>query len=91
MLNAVTAANAPAGAQLALHAQLLHALDSGGVNIRELNDQFELGARLPLAQIAITVADINAIVVNPNLISINNLVRPFLVSASQLAWLARQP
>lgn len=90
-LDEVTAANAAAGAQLALHARLLHALDSSGVNTRELNDQFELGARLLLARIAITTVDVNTIVVNPNLVSINNLVRPFLVSASQLAWLARQP
>lgn len=90
-LDQVTAASAAAGAQLSLQARLLHALDGNGVSTRELGDQFELGARLLLAQIAITTTDINAIVVNPQLISINNLVRPFLVSASQLAWLSRQP
>lgn len=90
-LDDVTAANAVAGAQLALHARLLYALEGSGVNTRELNDQFELGARLLLARVAITTTDVNAIVVNPNLISINNLVRPFLASASQFAWLARQP
>jgi len=90
-LNTITAADAEAGAQLALHARLLHALDDHGVAANELNDQFELGARLLLARISITVTDINAVIVNPELISINNLVRPFLVSASQLAWLARQP
>ncbi len=90
-LNAVTGADADAGAQLALHARLLHALDDTGVAAKELNDQFELGARLLLARISITVTDINAVIVNPELISINNLVRPFLVSASQLAWLARRP
>lgn len=79
-----------AAAQLALHARLLYALDGSGVNTHDLNEQFELGARLLLARIAITTSDINTLVVNPNLISINNLVRPFLVSASQLAWLARQ-
>lgn len=90
-VDAVDPATDPAAAaQLALHARLLYALDAGGVNTQELNDQFELGARLLLARIAITTTDINALVVNPNLISINNLVRPFLVSASQLAWLARQ-
>ncbi len=90
-LAAASAESAAAGAQLALHARLLHALDSGGVSVKELNDRFEVGARLLLARISITVTDINAIVVNPELISINNLVRPFLASASQLAWLARQP
>lgn len=85
------AASGNAAAQLALHARLLHALDATGVSTSELHDAFDEGARLLLARIAITVADINAIVVNPQLISINNLVRPFLASASQLAWLARQP
>ncbi len=87
----LSAANAAAGAQLSLHARLLHALDNGGVSTRDLNDQLELGARLLLARIAITTTEINAIAVKPELISINNLVRPFLVSASQLAWLSRQP
>lgn len=87
----LTAANASAGAQLSLHVRLLHALDSGGVSTRDLNDQLELGARLLLARIGITATEINAIAVKPELISINNLVRPFLVSASQLAWLSRQP
>lgn len=87
----LSAANAAAGAQLSLHARLLHALDSGGVSTRDLNDQLELGARLLLARIAITTTEINAIAVKPELISINNLVRPFLANASQLAWLSRQP
>jgi len=90
-LTAVQAANANAGAQLALHARLLHALDTTGVNTKELSDELQDGARLLLARISIDVTDINAIVVNPQLISINNLVRPFLATASQLAWLARQP
>ena len=91
LLQQVQNDNAEAGAQLALHARLLHALDASGVNTRQLEDELEDGARLLLARISITVADINAIVVNPQLISINNLVRPFLATASQLAWLARQP
>jgi hypothetical protein len=90
-LDETAAVSAAAGAQLALHAHLLHALEHSGVSIKELNDQFELGARLLLARIAITTTDINSIVVNPRRISINNLVRPFLASASQLAWLSRQP
>jgi len=91
LLQQVQNDNAEAGSQLALHARLLHGLDSSGVNTRQLNDELEEGARLLLARISISVADINAILVNPQLISINNLVRPFLVTASQLAWLARQP
>lgn len=80
-----------ARAQLSLHARLLHALDGGGVSTRNLADDLEEGARLLLARIIVQTADVNAIVVNPRNISINNLVRPFLVSASQLAWLSRQP
>jgi hypothetical protein len=90
-LAAATDASAAAGAQLALQARLLNALETTGVNTQQLSDQFELSARLLLARIAITVTNIKAIVVNPQLISVNNLVRPFVASASQLAWLARQP
>jgi len=88
-LQEVTDANADAGAQLGLHARLLHALDNG-LDSRDLENQLESGARLLLAQISISVTDINDITVNPELIEINNLVRPFLMTASQLAWLARQ-
>ncbi|OQW74055.1 MAG: hypothetical protein BVN35_11190 [Proteobacteria bacterium ST_bin11] len=91
LLQQVQNDNSQAGAQLALHARLLHALDGNGVNPQQLQDELEEGARLLLARISISVADINAILVNPQLISINNLVRPFLATASQLAWLARQP
>ena len=89
-LQQVTDANADAGAQLGLHARLLHALDNG-LDSRDLDNQLEDGARLLLAHINISVTDINDITVNPELIEINNLVRPFLMTASQLAWLARQP
>jgi hypothetical protein len=90
-LQEVTTENAAAGAQLALGARLLHALNADGVSVKNLNEQFEAGARLLLARVSIEVTDLNAVVINPRRISINNLVRPFLVSASQLAWLARQP
>lgn len=89
-LDQVTAANAEAGAQLALHARLLHAMDAG-LDSRNLSQALEQGARLLLATVSIRVTDINAILVNPELIEINNLVRPFLMTASQLAWLARRP
>ncbi len=89
-LDQVTAANAEAGAQLALHARLLHAMDTG-LDSRNLSQALEQGARLLLATVSIRVTDINAILVNPELIEINNLVRPFLMTASQLAWLARRP
>lgn len=83
--------NAEAGIQLALHARLLHALDSNGIATRQLNQELEEHARLLLAQISIQITDINARVINQDAVSVNNLVRPFLVTASQLAWLARQP
>jgi hypothetical protein len=59
--------------------------------------QLEEGARLLLARVSIAVPDLNSIlhsnlgdpVVNPNDIHVNNLVRPFLSTASQLAYLAR--
>lgn len=82
--------NPAAAAQLGLHARLLHALDAGGVATTNLADELEAGARLLLARISISTADPGNILVNPQLISINNLVRPFLTTASQLAWLNRQ-
>jgi len=85
------ATDGAANAQLALHARLLHALGSDGVCIRDLAGDLEQGARLPLARVTIQTTDVDAIIVNPQRITINNLVRPFLVSASQLAWLLRQP
>jgi len=87
----LAAADGAQAEQLRLHARLLHALDSGGVSPGDLAGQLEDGARVLLARISIETTDVDAIVVNPQRISINNLVRPFVVSASQLAWLARQP
>ncbi len=78
-----------AAALLAMQARLLHAFDDG-VSPRTINDRFDEAARVLLARIAIEVDDIDAVIVNPQRISINNLVRPFVVSASQLAWLQRQ-
>ena len=83
--------------QLLLHARLLHALDGDGIETNLAAEQLEEGARLLLAHVAITVTDLNSIidsnigdpVVNPNDIHVNNLVRPFLTTASQLAYLAR--
>lgn len=81
--------NSAAGQQLALHARLLHALDDNGLSTHNLAHELEDGARLLLARIRIETGDLSDIVVNPALIHINNLVRPFLATASQLAWLAR--
>lgn len=94
-LGQVTAGNAAAGAQLQLHARLLHALGDAGLNAQLAADQLEEGSRILLARLSIQIADLNSILnasenqqlVNPNLISVNNLVRPFLQTASQLAYL----
>ncbi len=94
-LNQVTAGNASAGAQLQLHARLLHSLNETGLTAQLAADQLEEGSRLLLARLSIDVADLNTLlaatenqqVVNPNQIKVNNLVRPFITTASQLAYL----
>ncbi|HWV14427.1 MAG TPA: hypothetical protein VN030_03265 [Cellvibrio sp.] len=94
-LGQVSSGNATAGAQLQLHARLLHALGDSGLNSQLAADRLEEGSRIVLARLSIQIADLNSILtatenqqlVNPNLISVNNLVRPFLHTASQLAYL----
>lgn len=88
-LNDLEDSNPEAGRQLALHARLLHALESNGLSTHNLAHELEDGARLLLARIRIETSDPSGTVLNPGLIHINNLVRPFLATASQLAWLAR--
>jgi hypothetical protein len=99
-LETVNTANATAGAQLQLHARLLHCLDDKGISAQLAADELEEGARLLLARIEIDVADLDALLettkegkplVNPNDIRVNNLVRPFLVTASQLGYLLANP
>ncbi len=83
--------------QLALQAKLLHALDNTGVSADTASDRLEEDARILLAHIRIELDNLstllnateNTAVLNPNLIQINNLVRPFILTASQLAFLAR--
>jgi hypothetical protein len=90
-VDAITAAGTGnSGQQLRLHARLLHALDDSGVTTTSAIEDLQRSARLLLARISISVADIDNIIVNPTLISVNNLVRPFLTTPSQLALLARQ-
>jgi len=79
-----------AGAQMEMHARLLHALDGSGLSTLNLADELEAGARLLLARIRIDTSEPGDPVVNPMRIQINNLVRPFLTTASQIAWLNRQ-
>jgi hypothetical protein len=86
----IDAASGAEAEQLRLHARLLHALDVSGVGAAIPEDRREEHARLLLARISLAVTDIDAISVDPAQISVNNLVRPFLSSAGQLAYLARQ-
>lgn len=94
-LNSVTAGNANQGSQLQLHSRLLHCLDDKGISAQVAADELEASAQLLLARIEIDVPDLDALmaikeglpVVNPNLIRVNNLVRPFLMTASQLGYL----
>ena len=94
-LDDITNANAAAGAQLQLHARLLYNLKDHGLTAQLAADQLEQGSRILLARLAIQVSDLNSIlqafdnqqVTNPNLISVNNLLRPFLVTPSQISHL----
>ncbi len=83
--------------QLQLKARLLHALDQDGVSPPAL--ELLQAARIPLARVSIEVNDLSVYtdateteaVLNPNAIEINNLIRPFVFTPSQLAYLSRQP
>ncbi len=94
-LNDATTANANHGAQLQLHSRLLHCLEDKGISAQVAADELEASARLLLAHIEIDVPDLDALmaikeglpVINPNTIRVNNLVRPFLATASQLGYL----
>ncbi len=89
-------ANTELHAQMELQARLLYALN-GQLDPGLSQTQLEESARLLLARIAITVPDLNSIlnadendpVVDPLDVSVNNMVRPFLTTASQLAYLQR--
>lgn len=48
-------------------------------------------APVPLAQISIDLRPDDSPFVHPDHVTVNNLVRPMVATASQLAWLARQP
>lgn len=85
-LNSDTAAQ-----RLRLHSRLLRALDSNGLATNNLSDELEKSARLLLARISISTSDLTNIIVNPERIGVNNLIRPFLATASQMAWLHDQP
>lgn len=77
--------------QLQMQARLLHALDSTGVGTQTVFQDIEAYSQILLARIAIDVDDIGAIITNPNKIRINNLVRPFVMTAGHMAMLQRLP
>jgi hypothetical protein len=77
-----------AAAQLRLQARLLHVFDEDATPAPEPADTAEAAA-VPLARISLQVPDPDAIVVNPARISVDNLIRPFVVTPDQLARLAR--
>jgi len=85
--------NSASKAQLDLHARLLQGLPEG-TDALKVSESFkqrldELANTL-LAEIRITAPTLESIVVNPKNIDVNNLVRPFLTTPDQLAWLLRQ-
>jgi len=91
--------NTNLAAQLELHARLLHGLGNSGLTAQLAADELEAGSRILLARLAIPLASLNTIinageqqqVVQPKQVEVNNLVRPFVVTASQLSRLLIEP
>lgn len=77
-------ANPDRSALLALHALVLNGLGADGISADEAAVDPDMAARTLLARISVTAPDISNIVVNPNLIQINNLVRPFALNPTIL-------
>jgi hypothetical protein len=73
---------------------LLYALptDSEALNLKDLRaEALASAARILLARVRIQLAPGQTLIVNPGRIRIDNLARPFVLGAGQLAWLARNP
>jgi hypothetical protein len=87
----IAAAGGETARQLGLQARLLYALGDEGLSLGSLVEGLDAAASILLARIAINVPDIENILVNPANISVNNLVRPFVMTAGYLAHLARTP
>ncbi|MCG6942872.1 MAG: hypothetical protein LJE69_16675 [Thiohalocapsa sp.] len=77
-----------AAAQLRLHARLLHLFDDDATPAPEPPDP-AAAAKVPLARLSMQAPDLDNIVVNPAHIAVDNLIRPFVTTAAQLARLAR--
>ncbi|TQV71506.1 hypothetical protein FLL45_20355 [Aliikangiella marina] len=96
-LTAVEGANEEAFRLLQLHSRMLFALQNNAVNPPIQIDQIADSGFILLARFAIEISDLNIIldaqegeaVVNPNDIYVNNLVRPFITTSSQLDYLSR--
>jgi hypothetical protein len=86
----INAASGAGAEQLRLGARLLHALGPDGLTPQGVAAQVEERARLLLARIALPVPDIDNITPDAATARVNNLVRPFVTTAGQLAHLARQ-
>lgn len=87
------AQNAATQAQLNLHARLLHGLPEG-TDALKVSETFKQRlaelANTPLAEIRIEAPSLEGIITNPKNVDVNNLVRAFLTTPDQLAWLLRQ-
>lgn len=75
-------------AQLMLHARLLHLFDDDATPAPTPADLAETAA-IPLARLSIQAPDPDAIVVNPARVSVDNLIRPFVTTTSQILELLR--
>jgi hypothetical protein len=88
------APNAAARRQLEMQARLLHALDDVSLNPQSALDELAEGAQLLLARLSIVVPDLDVIlnaddadeVTHPGSITVNNMARPFMTTASQAAF-----
>lgn len=86
----------PERRQMELASRLLHLLpgDNTALTLADRREAaIAASARVLLARVVLrlTPPPERRLIVNPRRIRVNNLVRPFLLSAGQLAWLERQP
>lgn len=91
-LAAADAVSPQAGARLRMHLRLLHLFDGGDWGPPEALSDLLPEVRLPLARVAIEAADQAALAALPGTltaagVSVDNLARPFLPTAAQLAFL----
>lgn len=92
-LAAADAASPQAGARLRLRLRLLHLFDGGDWGPPEALSDLLAEVRVPLARVAIEAADQDALAALPGTltaaaVSVDNLARPFLTTAAQLAFLS---